>query len=171
MFPAPAVLVTCSLAGKDNIITLAWASKMCMKPPKMAIAINQVRHSYRMVKESGEFVINLPTVDQVRLVDYCGTRSGKDVDKFSECGFTREKGKVVSVPLIRECPVSIECRVTESLLVGSHEIFVGEVVAYWGDHHGQGGFDYKALKPLVYVSPDYWSLGDMKAAHGSSMKE
>jgi len=107
MFPASAVIVSCSHDGEDNLITLAWASKMCMDPPKMAIAINQVRHSYKMVKESGEFVINLPTVEQAYAVDYCGTRSGRDEDKFSSCKFTKVPGKFVNVPLIKECPVNI----------------------------------------------------------------
>lgn len=173
MFPAPAIMVSCSLDGEDNIITLAWASKMCMTPPKMAIAINQVRHSYKMVKGSGEFVINLPSLDQVNEVDYCGTRSGRDVDKFKECNFTKVPGKVVKAPLIEECPVNIECKVTESILVGSHEIFVGEVVAYWadGEYHDGKHFDYEKLRPLVYVSPGYWSAGEKKAAHGFSKKQ
>jgi flavin reductase (DIM6/NTAB) family NADH-FMN oxidoreductase RutF len=172
MFPAPAVLVSCSLDGQDNIITLAWASKMCMHPPKMAIAINQERHSYRMVKGSGEFVINLPTVDQAYEVDYCGTRSGRDLDKFDELKLTKVPGSKVKAPLIGECPVNIECKVTESMLVGSHEIFVGEVVAYWADetYRTDKGFDYEKLKPLVYISPGYWSAGEKKAFHGYSKK-
>jgi len=94
------------------------------------------------------------------------------VDKFRECGFTKVPGKVVKAPLIAECPVNIECRVTESMLVGTHEIFVGEVVAYWADpaFRGEKGFDYPKLDPLIYISPGYWAAGEKRADHGFSRK-
>lgn len=172
LFPVTVVLASCSYEGKDNIITLAWASKVCMEPPKMVIAINQVRHSYDMIKKSGEFVINIPNEDTLKETDLCGLVSGRDKDKFELCSFTKMGAKHVSVPLIKECPVNIECRVTESLLIGSHEIFVGEVLGVWADeeYHDGKNFDYDSLKPVAYVSPGYRAVGKSLEKAGFSKR-
>jgi flavin reductase (DIM6/NTAB) family NADH-FMN oxidoreductase RutF len=172
VFPGTAVLVSCSSGGRDNVFTVAWMSKVCMKPPKIAIAVNKQRHSHGMLKESGEFVVNIPGIGQAREVDYCGTNSGREVDKFGECKFTKAEGKYVSAPLIKECPANIECKVTESLLLGSHEIFIGEVLAYWvnSEYHDGKRFDYGRIQPLVDLSPEYWDIGKKRWDEGFSRK-
>lgn len=167
IFPGTALMVSCSYKGQDNIITIAWISKVCREPPKIAIAIDQQRHSYDIVKKSKAFVVNIPSVDQVRNVDYCGTKSGRDVDKFKECKFTKINGEL-GIPMIKECPINVECKVTESMLLGSHEVFIGEVIAYWVDSELQDGFDYEKIDPIVYLSPDYWGIGKIKGKWGFS---
>ena len=114
IYPLPAVMVTCRDKGQDNIITIAWTGTICTNPPMTYISVRPERHSYEMIKNSGEFVINLTTKDLAKATDYCGVRSGKDEDKFKNASLTKEPAKYVKAPLIKESPVNIECRVTES---------------------------------------------------------
>ena len=123
LYPIPAVMVSVTDgAGQDDIITVAWTGTICTNPPMVYISVRPSRFSHHMLMETGEFVINLTTEKLTRATDYCGVRSGRDVDKFKETGLTREKAEFVKAPMIRESPVSIECRVTEVKKLGSHDM-------------------------------------------------
>ncbi|MBN2072718.1 MAG: flavin reductase family protein, partial [Actinobacteria bacterium] len=111
MYPNPAVLVSCSSGGKDNIITLAWAGTVCSDPPMVSISIRPSRYSHKLISDSKEFVINVPDEKMVDVCNFCGTKSGRNLDKFSELGLTREKGFKVNAPLIKECSINVECKV------------------------------------------------------------
>src|SRR5699024_6515587 len=119
--------------GKDNIITVAWAGTVCTNPPMVSISVRPERYSYHMLKESGEFVINLTTEELCRAADYCGVKSGRDVDKFRELGLKKEEASVVGAPMIGQSPVNIECRVTKVEELGSHHMFLARVEAVHAD--------------------------------------
>ncbi|MCI6431403.1 MAG: flavin reductase family protein, partial [Lachnospiraceae bacterium] len=130
LYPLPVVMVSVrDKKGNDNIITVAWAGTVCTNPPMVSISVRPERHSYQMIKESGEFVINLVTKDLVFATDYCGVKSGRDVDKFKEMKLKKEKAEKVAAPLIAQSPVNLECRVTECKELGSHHMFVAEIVS------------------------------------------
>ena len=130
LYPVPAVLVTVAdREGNSNIFTVAWAGTICTNPPMLSISVRPERHSYHMMKETGEFVVNLTTESMAWATDYCGVRSGRDVDKWKETGLTPEKANVVDVPVIKESPVNIECRVVKVEELGSHHMFIADVVA------------------------------------------
>ncbi|KPL00708.1 MAG: hypothetical protein AMJ91_03445 [candidate division Zixibacteria bacterium SM23_73_3] len=130
LFPLPAVMVSCQKKGeRPNIITLAWVGVVCSEPPMVGIAIRKNRFSFDIIKESKEFVLNVPRGGLLKATDWCGTTSGKEVDKFTECALTPIKGTEVDVPLIEECPVNLECAVKQILDLGSHCLFIGEIVA------------------------------------------
>ena len=130
LFPLPAVMVSCQKKGeRPNIITLAWMGVVCSEPPMVGISIRKNRFSFDIIKESKEFVINIPRGGLLKATDFCGTTSGKEVDKFAECGLTPIKGTKVNVPLIEECPVNLECVVRQMPDLGSHHLFIGEIVA------------------------------------------
>lgn len=142
LYPLPAVMVSCqypagkedalctnpALAGKPNIITVAWAGTVCTNPPMLSISVRPERYSYHMIEESGEFVVNLTTEQLVRATDFCGVRSGKDIDKFKEMHLTPLPSKEISAPGIAESPVNIECKVREIKPLGSHTMFLADVV-------------------------------------------
>lgn len=130
LYPVPAVLVTVAdREGNSNIFTVAWAGTICTNPPMLSISVRPERHSYHMMKETGEFVVNLTTESMAWATDYCGVRSGRDVDKWKETGLTPEKANVVNIPVIKESPVNIECRVVKVEELGSHHMFIADVVA------------------------------------------
>lgn len=129
LYPVPAVMVSCSHEGKDNIITISWVGTICTNPPMVSISVRPERYSYDLIKKSGEFVINIPGRDLAFAADFCGVKSGRDLDKFETLKLTKEKASVVSVPMIKEAPVSIECKVKDILSLGSHDMFISEVVA------------------------------------------
>jgi flavin reductase (DIM6/NTAB) family NADH-FMN oxidoreductase RutF len=132
--PRPTVLVTCmGKEGEPNIITLSWAMPTSLRPPMVAISVGAGRYSHDLIKESGEFVINIPTKDIESDTWICGTTSGRNVDKFKETNLTTEKSKKVNAPSIKECPINIECKVKESIKSGDHTIYIGEVVALRAD--------------------------------------
>ena len=134
LYPLPAVMVSVTDdKGQDDIITVAWTGTICTNRPMVYISVRPSRFSHHMLMETGEFVINLTTEKLTRATDYCGVRSGRDVDKFKETGLTREKAEFVKAPMIRESPVSIECRVTEVKKLGSHDMFLAEVLAVHAD--------------------------------------
>lgn len=126
--PVPAVMVTCSNGNKDNIITIAWTGIVNSNPPMTYISVKKERYSHSMIQDSREFVINLVTKELTFAADYCGVRSGKDVDKFKDQGLTKEKGSNVRCPIIAESPVSLECKVKEVHQYPSHDMFVAEIV-------------------------------------------
>lgn len=129
LYPVPAAMVSCSHHGVDNIITISWAGTICTNPPMVSISLRPTRFSYEMIKESGEFVINLPGRELAFAADFCGVRSGRDMDKFQKLNLTKEKGRFVAAPLIAEAPLSIECKVSNIIELGSHHMFIAEVVA------------------------------------------
>jgi flavin reductase (DIM6/NTAB) family NADH-FMN oxidoreductase RutF len=169
LYPVPVVLVTCQgLSGPPNIITIAWTGIICSDPGLVHISVRPQRHSYRLIRERGEFAINIPTAALAKKVDYCGVVSGRDVDKFKECGFTPIPGETIDVPLIAECPVGMECRVVHSLEVGVHTLFIGEVTAVRADESVVKGnsLDFQKVDPLVFFPPSS-SYGTMKGLIGS----
>lgn len=172
LYPVPAVLVSCGVA-KPNIITLAWVGTVCSDPPAVGIALRRERFSHSLIVEYGEFVVNLPRAGQVRAVDYCGQTSGRSVDKWAACGLTPASASRVSVPVIAECPIALECRVMHQLTLGSHDLFVGQVVAIQADDqllNSQGGIDYERAELLAYVGGSYWRFGDRLGRYGDWKK-
>ena len=174
LYPVPAVMVSCALPGeRANIITVAWTGTICSSPAMVSISVRPERYSYHMIRESGEFVINLTTEKLVRAADYCGVRSGRDVDKFSEMHLTPVPASKVSVPLIDESPVNIECRVTDVLELGTHHMFLGEVEAVDVDEaflDAEGRFDLNAAGLVVYSHGEYMALGKKLGTFGYSVR-
>ena len=175
LFPCPVVLVTSvGSEGKPNIITLAWAGIVCSDPPTLGVGIRPHRHSYRLIEESGEFVVNVPTTEILEQTDFCGVVSGKDVDKFSATGLTPESAEHVKPPLIRECPVNIECTVKKKVPLGVHHLFLGEVVCVHFDEEildEEGRIDFTKVSPFVYNQGEYWSLNKKIGVHGFTEKQ
>jgi len=168
LYPLPAVLVSCGLE-RPNIITLAWVGTLCSDPPAVGIGVRPERFSHRLIAESGEFVVNLPRADQVGIVDYCGHVSGREVDKWAACRLTPAPASQVRVPLIAECPVALECRVIHRLMLGSHDLFVGQVLAVQADEEvlaDQGRLDYEQARLLAYAGGHYWRLGERLGRYG-----
>lgn len=161
LYPLPAVLVTTLQDdGTPNIITLAWAGIVCSSPPQLSISIQPRRYSHGLVQRRGEFVVNIPTAAQVNQVDYCGMVSGRDADKFAKCRFNPQPGTKVAVPGIVECPVQLECKVVQTLSLGSHDMFIGEIVAVTAEEkilNDRGQINPDAADPLVYVKGRYLS--------------
>ncbi len=165
MFPLPVMLVTCVDAfGNPNIITLAWVGMVNSEPPMVSISVQPSRYSHGLIKVSREFVVNIPTEKIIRKVDLCGVVSGKDVDKFSETGFTPMEAEEVSPPLIEECPVNLECKVRKIIPLGSHDLFLGEIVTIHIDDmvlQEKGRIDITQALPVAYCggAHEYWSMG------------
>jgi flavin reductase (DIM6/NTAB) family NADH-FMN oxidoreductase RutF len=162
IYPVPAVMVTCGeMGGKTNIITVSWAGTVCTDPAMTYVSIRPERHSYNLIKDSGEFVINLTTEDLARAADYCGVRSGRDVDKFKEAGLTQERASMVKCPIIKESPVNIECRVEQIVKLGSHDMFLAKVVSVDVDEDyidDKGKFHLEDSKPICYSHGQYFGL-------------
>ena len=175
VYPLPAVMVSCAdKAGNSNIITIAWTGTVCTNPPMAYISVRPERHSYQMIRETGEFVINLTTKDLAYATDFCGVRSGKDVDKFAEMKLTKEAASVVSAPMIGESPVNIECKVTEVKELGSHHMFLAEVVAVHVDDtymNENNKFELGKAEPIAYSHGEYYQLGELLGTFGYSVKK
>ena len=175
LYPLPAVMVSVAdKEGNPNIITVAWAGTVCTNPPMVSISVRPERYSYHMIDETGEFVINLTTEKLAYATDYCGVRSGKDVDKFKELHLTPEKAEYVNAPLIAESPVNIECKVVKKERPGSHHIFLAEVKAVHVDDaymDQKGRFALEKTDPIVYVHGQYYSLGKLLGTFGYSVKK
>ncbi|MHA1194150.1 MAG: flavin reductase family protein, partial [Promethearchaeota archaeon] len=156
----PAAVISVGVGDVANLITLAYVGKVCLNPPIIAIGINTKRHSFKLIEEHDEFVINYPTIDQLKEMDYCGTRSGRNVNKWEHLGLTKEKGKFVQVPLVKEFPWNMECKVINKLELGSHVCFFGEVVAVHCDekYHKKNSIDPDKLDTFAYVSGNYVEL-------------
>ena len=175
LYPLPAVLVSVrDSQGVDNLITVAWTGTVCTNPPMLYISVRPERHSYKALKETGEFVINLTTESMVKGTDFCGVRSGRDVDKFAETGFHKGEASKVSAPIIEESPVCIECRVREEFPLGSHTMFLADVVHVSVDDRymdERGGFHLERAKPIVYSHGTYFSLGQALGTFGYSIRK
>ena len=175
IYPVPAVLVSAAdREGNTNIFTAAWTGTICTNPPMAYISVRPERYSYHMIRETGEFVINLTTKELARAADYCGVRSGRDVDKWKGMKLTPVKGREVSVPLIGESPVNIECRVTEVKELGSHHMFLAQVVAVSVDEaymDENGRFDLNASGLIAYSHGQYRELGENLGGFGFSVQK
>ena len=175
LYPLPAVMVSVTDGkGNDNIITVAWAGTVCTNPPMVSISVRPTRYSYDMIRNTGEFVINLTTENLAYATDYCGVRSGRDVDKFKELKLTKEKADYVQAPMIGESPVSIECKVREVKELGSHHMFLADVVAVHADEtymDKNNKFQLNQSHPLVYSHGEYLGLGKSLGTFGYSVKK
>ncbi|RLD07150.1 MAG: flavin reductase family protein [Chloroflexota bacterium] len=171
LYPVPAVMVSCGTGAEANIITLSWVGTLCSKPPLIGLGMRPSRHSYHLIQQEGEFVINLPSMEQAKELDYCGIVSGRDEDKWVSCGFTKSAGTEVVVPLIAECPVNIECRLRETFSLGIHDLFIGEVVAVQVDEtilNEHGRIDFDKAKPFAYLDGEYRQVGELLGTFGYS---
>lgn len=175
LYPLPVVMVSVAdKEGKSNILTVAWAGTVCTNPPMVSISVRPERYSYHMLKETGEFVINLTTRDLAKATDYCGVRSGRDVDKWKEMNLTPVPSLEVNVPSIAESPVNIECRVHHVEKLGSHHMFVAEVVAVQVDDaymDEKKSFHLSQAKPIVYSHGEYYLLGEKLGTFGYSVRK
>ena len=175
LYPLPAVMVSVSdREGNDNIITVAWAGTVCTNPPMVSISVRPERYSYHMIKETGEFVINLTNKKLAFATDYCGVKSGRDVDKFKEMHLTKEQAEKVKVPLIKESPVNIECQVRECKELGSHHMFLADVLAVHVDEaymKENGKFDLNAADLITYSHGEYFLLGEKLGKFGYSIEK
>ena len=172
--PLPPALVTCGQGEDINVLTIGWTGILCTKPPKTYISVRPERHSHHLLEQYGQFTINLPTTSMVRKVDLCGVRSGKDVNKFELCGLTPEPGTVVSCPSLAECPISIECRITGKQPLGSHDMFLADIVAVTVDERyvdKQGKLHIEKCDLLAYAHGTYFTLGDPIGTFGFSVRK
>lgn len=176
IYPLPAVMVSCGSTPEEyNIITVAWTGTICSNPPMCYISVRPERHSYEILKRNMEFVINLTTKELAQATDWCGVRSGRDYNKFEEMHLTPGKSSVVSAPLIEESPLCIECRVKEILSLGSHDMFIADVVNVRADKLNLDEETGKLLlaetNPLVYVHGGYYELGKKIGKFGWSVEK
>ena len=176
IYPLPAVLVSCgSEPSEYNVLTVAWVGTLCTNPPMCYISVRPERYSYPIIQKNMEFVINLTTKDMAYATDWCGVRSGKDYNKFEEMKLTPGKAEVVKAPIIEESPVSIECRVKEIIPLGSHHMFVAEVVNVQADDcyldKDSGRFELASADPLVYLHGGYFELGEKIGKFGWSVEK
>ena len=176
IYPLPAILVSCgSTAEEYNLITVAWTGTLCTNPPMCYISVRPERHSYAIIKKNMEFVINLTTKDMAYATDWCGVRSGRDYDKFEEMRLTPGKATIVSAPIVEESPLNIECRVKEIISLGSHDMFIAEVVNVRADERylnpQTGKFELSESHPLVYLHGAYYGLGKKIGKFGWSVEK
>lgn len=174
LYPIPAVMVSCGTMEKSNIITVAWTGILNTNPAMVYISVRPTRYSYHLIKEHGEFVINLTTKQLAYLTDWCGVKSGKDVDKFKETHLTKEKADFVKCPLIKESPVSVECRVKEIKDLGSHHMFIAEVLCIHADEKyidEKGAFNISKCDLIAYANGGYYPLGNKIGKFGFSVQK
>lgn len=172
--PLPPVMVTVGDMENANVLTIGWTGILSTIPPRTYISVRPERHSYKMLKATGEFVINLTTVSQARTVDYVGIFTGAKVDKFKECGLTKVESREVSPPTIAECPLALECRVVEVIPMGTHDVFIADIVSVSCDEElldekGKIRFDKAGL--LAYAHGEYFALGEKVGSFGFSAKK
>lgn len=175
LYPLPVVMVSVTDGvGNDNIITVAWTGTVCSDPPMLSVSVRPERHSYSMIKQTGEFVVNLVTKDLVYATDYCGVKSGREVDKFREMKLTRLPASQVKAPLIGESPVNLECRVSQVIPLGTHDMFLAEIVAVHADRQymdEKGKFHLEQAEPVVYSHGAYLATGETLGTFGYSVRK
>ncbi|MBQ8056545.1 MAG: flavin reductase family protein [Paludibacteraceae bacterium] len=176
IYPIPAALITCGdFDGEYNVLTVAWMGTICSNPPMCYISVRPERHSYPLIKENMEFVINLTTKDLAFETDWCGVRSGKDYDKFKEMKLTPSKAQMVKAPIIEESPINIECKVKEIVHLGSHDMFIAEVVNVLADdkylNPETGAFKLQDANLLVYSHGNYYETGNQIGKFGWSVQK
>ena len=173
-YPIPAVMVSCGDMEKSNIITVAWTGIICTNPAKVYISIRPERYSYNIIKKTGEFVINLTNKELAFATDWCGVKSGRSVDKFKELKLTKEKSNFLECPMIGESPVSVECKVAEIKKIGSHHMFIADVLGINADEKyidENGAFDISKCNLIAYANGGYYSLGEKIGKFGFSVKK
>lgn len=176
IYPLPAVLVSCGKTPEEyNIFTVAWVGTVCTNPPMCYISVRSERHSYPIIRENMEFVINLTTSQMAYATDWCGVRSGKDYNKFEEMKLTPGKSSVINAPTVEESPVCIECKVKQIVPLGSHDMFIAEVVNVQADdsylNKETGKLELTKANPLVYVHGEYFDLGKKIGHFGWSVRK
>ena len=174
IYPIPAVMVSCGTMEESNIITVAWTGILNTNPAMCYISVRPERYSHNIIKENGEFAINLTTRQLAYATDWCGVKSGRDVDKFKEMKLTKEKANIISVPLIKESPVSVECKVKEIVPLGSHDMFVAEIVAIDADEKyidEKGAFDIGKCDLIAYANGGYYPLESKIGKFGYSVQK
>ncbi len=173
LFPVPTVLVTTCGKDENNIITLAWVGTVCSEPPKIGISIRPSRYSYGLLKKCKEFVVNTPSEDLLIKTDRAGILSGRDIDKFTQIGLTPLKSKKVKPPLIKECPINMECKLEQVIPLGAHDLFIGEIVALHADDNVITGkkIDVSRVRPIAYAAHEYWNLKEKIGTYGFSAKK
>ena len=175
LYPVPAVMVSCKRPGeKANIITLAWAGTICSDPAMLSVSIRPSRYSYDIIKETGEFVVNLVTSELTRACDWCGVRSGSKYDKFKEMRLNEYTSEFMDTPAIDESPVNIYCKVKKIEKLGSHDMFIAEVVGVTVDDKymdEKGRFDLRATNLIAYSHGEYFALGKKLGKFGYSVKK
>lgn len=176
LYPLPAVLVSCGATPEEyNMLTVAWTGTVASDPPMCYISVRPERHSYAIIRRTGEFVINLTTRSMARAADWCGVRSGRDYDKFRETGLTPVASDLVAAPLVAESPVCIECRVRQVIPLGSHDMFLADVVGVKADEAwidpATGRFSLEKADPIVYSHGEYFALGEALGHFGWSVRK
>lgn len=174
IYPLPAVMVSCGTMEESNIITVAWTGIINTDPAMCYISVRPTRHSYEMIKKTGEFVINLTTKDLAYATDWCGVKTGAKVDKFKEMKLTKEKANFVNCPMIKESPVSVECKVKEIRELGGHHMFVAEILGINADEkyiNENGAFDISKCDLIAYSNGNYYSLGKKIGRFGFSVQK
>lgn len=174
LYPIPAVMVSCGTMEKSNIITVAWTGILNTNPAMVYISVRPTRYSYNLIKEQGEFVINLTTENLVKATDWCGVRSGADYDKFKEMNLHKEKANFVKCPLIKESPVSVECKVKEIRELGSHHMFIAEVLSIDADDKyidDKVAFDISKCNLISYLNGHYYKIGKQLGKFGFSVQK
>ena len=171
--PLPAVMVSCGSMEKSNIITIAWCGIINTSPPKTYISVRPERYSHEIIRESGEFVINLIPSSLAKKADFCGMYTGKRVDKFAKCNFTKEKATSVGAPMIAECPISIECKVTDVISLGTHDMFLADIVAVNVDEAliENGRLCINRAHLAAFAHGEYYKLGERIGKFGFSVKK
>lgn len=172
--PVPSVLVSCGDMENANLITIGWTGIVASHPPKLYISVRPERYSYDIIKKNGEFCVNLPTTDIVRTVDYCGVKSGRDCDKFADCRLTKEESFEISCASVKECPVSLECKVSNIIPLGSHDMFIADILAVSADESvidSKGRLMLEKANLLTYAHGDYFALGEKIGDFGFSVRK
>ena len=172
--PVPSVLVSCGDADNANIITIGWTGIVNSHPPKLYISVRPERFSYEIISKSREFIINLPSSHIIRSIDFCGVRSGRKLDKFKECRLTKEKATQVACPAVAESPISIECRVTDIVKLGTHDMFMADIIAVNVDERyidEKGKLRIEQCSLAAYAHGSYFALGKKIGSFGYSVKK
>lgn len=176
IYPLPAVLVSCGASPEEyNMLTIAWTGTVCTNPPMCYISVRKERHSYDIIRRTGEFAINLTTEDMARATDWCGVRSGRDNNKWEATGLTPMENEYISAPIIAESPLSICCKVRQVIELGSHDMFLADVVGILADSRyidkQTGKFSLDKAHPIVYSHGEYYTLGELVGHFGWSVKK
>lgn len=174
IYPIPAVMVSCGSMEESNIITVAWTGILNTNPAMCYISVRPERYSHDIIKENGEFAINLTTRQLAYATDWCGVKSGRDVDKFKEMKLTKERANIIKAPLIKECPVSVECKVKEIVPLGSHDMFIAEIVAIDADEKyidEKGAFNISKCDLIAYANGGYYPLESKIGKFGYSVQK
>ena len=171
--PVPSALIACGNGTENNILTLAWVGVVNSSPPMISAAIRPNRYSHDLIRDTGEFTVNLPNIDQVALTDGCGTLSGRDLNKFEHFKLTAVKGTLEYAPMIDQCPISMECKVEHTLELGSHTVFIGRVVASYAAEEvvdEKGGIDFRRCRLLGFCAGSYLQTDPLDLSIGYTLK-